>query len=167
MKIILENSFSYYGFLTPEKIEDLIVEIRSYLEKYVAKSRVRRRIYIVIVEALENIQKHTSTDLVENNKIHFSLVIEENEYILEFSNVIFCTDSVRIKDLFLKIQNKSKSEIKELYKTTITKSEISDKGGAGLGLLEIAKVSDNNIDYRFKCINKNICEFVLEVRFDI
>ncbi len=159
--------FSFIGHLNEQKLEVLLVEVKRFLENNIDDLRIKRRVYIVAVEALENIFRHTDSELRKQNKIKFSIKFENNSYILEFVNLVFCKNSEKIKKILFNIKNKSKEEIKELYKATITKAQISQKGGAGLGLIEIAKISDNNIDYKFKDIGADICEFILEVKFDM
>ncbi len=159
--------FVFLGYLNEEKLEVLLSEVKTFSDENISNLRIKRRIYIVTVEALENISRHTDNELRKNNKVKFSIKFENNKYILEFVNLIFCRNSENIKSLLCNIKKKSKKEIKELYKTTITKAKISPKGGAGLGLIEIAKISDNNINYKFNDIGNDICEFILEVKFDL
>jgi len=160
-------SLSFFGCLNPEELEKLLAKVKEFLNENVDNLRIKRRIYIVVVEALENIFRHTEDKIKSENKIKFSIKFENNEYILQFVNVVYCKNSEKLKSLLYTIKNKSKGEIKELYKATITKAQITPKGGAGLGLIEIAKVSNNNIKYKFNDIGDDICEFILEVKFDL
>ena len=153
--------------MNPEVLEKLLVDVKSFVENNIKKTAIKRRMYIVAVEALENIFRHTNDKLKKLNNIKFSIKLVDNTYVLEFVNVIFCKESEELKKILCNIKDKSKGEIKELYKATITKAQITPKGGAGLGLIEIAKVSNNNINYKFNNIGDDICEFVLEVKFDL
>jgi len=166
-KSLNKVNFVFLGYMNEQELEILLNKVNVFLDENVTNLRIRRRIYIVTVEALENISRHTDKELRKNNKVKFSIKFENNTYILKFANLVYCKNSERIKSLLFKIKNKSKQEIKELYKATITKAQITPKGGAGLGLIEIAKVSGNNIDYKFKDIDDDICEFILEVKFDL
>jgi hypothetical protein len=155
-------SFSYFGYLNIEILENILVDTREYLKVNFKDNKVSKRIYVVVVEALENIIKHNNVSVLEQNKIKFEINVLENSCKLLFANKIYCNEENNIKNILTQIQNKSKHEIKELYKITIQKAKISDKGGAGLGFLEIAKVV-NKIDYKFDNINSNTCEFILEI----
>lgn len=43
--------------------------------------------------------------------------------------------------------------MKALYKETITNGRFTQSGGAGLGFIEIAKVTSGNIEYSFEPID--------------
>lgn len=159
-------SFSYDGFLNPKDLENLLNDVIKYLDENIRNTLIRKRIYVVTVEALENIIKHSDKDIQNKYKVKYYLNCKEKEYILKFINLIHCSNADKLKTILSNFKNKSKVEIKELYKTTITKATISSKGGAGLGLIEIAKVS-NNINYKFNNIENDMCEFILEVKFDL
>ena len=166
-KSLNKVDFVFLGYINEQELEVLLSKVKVFLDENVYNLRIRRRIYIVTVEVLENISRHTDKELRKNNKVKFSIKFENNTYILKSANLVYCKNSEKIKSLLFKIKDKSKQEIKELYKATITKAQITPKGGAGLGLIEIAKVSGNNIDYKFKYIDDDICEFILEVKFDL
>ena len=161
------TSLSYVGLLGNKELEEILVEVKEYIDANIIDLKIKRRVYIVIVEALENIQRHVDAEIVKIISPKFTIDINKDNCILNFINVICCKNSEELKTILFKLKDKSKGEIKELYKATITKAEISSKGGAGLGLLEIAKVSNNNIKYEFNAIDKDICEFILEVKFDL
>lgn len=163
IKNLKDISFSYQGYLTSEILEELIIDIKSYSEYNIDKKNIRNRLYNVSIEALENIIKHSDEQLIKNNKISYTISQTNYECKLTFKSVIYCNNAERINRIFNKLKDKSQSQIKELYKSTILKTKISNKGGAGLGIIEIAKVSNNNIDYGFKKIDKKTCEFILEV----
>lgn len=56
--------------------------------------------------------------------------------------------------------------IKEYYKDTITNGQFSQQGGAGLGLIEMAKISGNKIEYMFQRVNDYYVTFSLRITVD-
>jgi len=52
-----------------------------------------------------------------------------------------------------------------LYRQTITNGKFTDKGGAGLGLIEMAKITNNPIKYRFESINDQFSLYYLILTF--
>ena len=61
------------------------------------------------------------------------------------------------------INNLDKNSIRELYKATITDGKFSEKGGAGLGIIEMAKISDEKLLYTFSEIDENFSYFILKL----
>ena len=60
-----------------------------------------------------------------------------------------------------KINKSNKKSLKELYKEQIKKGRLSDKGGAGLGFIDIARKTGQQLMYSFLDINEKKTYFVL------
>ena len=58
------------------------------------------------------------------------------------------------------------SAIREIYRQMLSVSEFSDKGGAGLGLIEMAKTTGNRLDYDFISLDNNHSYFILSKTVD-
>jgi hypothetical protein len=56
-----------------------------------------------------------------------------------------------------------KEGLKELYKEVIKKGEISEKGGAGLGFIDMARKSGQKLEYSFEPINDEFSFFSLQI----
>ena len=65
------------------------------------------------------------------------------------------------------IKNQSQEEIKSAYQKQLIGGEVSNKGGAGLGMLQIAINSEGNLDYTFQDVDENKKFFLLEVRLKV
>ena len=55
------------------------------------------------------------------------------------------------------------SELKAKYLEKLSRTKLSDKGGAGLGLMDIARKSGNKLQYDFENISSQISFFSLIV----
>jgi hypothetical protein len=64
------------------------------------------------------------------------------------------------------LNNLTPQGIKEYYKETITNGQFSLQGGAGLGLIEMAKISGNKIEYMFQRVNDSYVNFGLRITVD-
>ena len=58
-----------------------------------------------------------------------------------------------------KVNSLNPQELKEHYKQALLNSRISDKGGAGLGFIDLVKKTGNKIQYSVKKVNKRIFIF--------
>ena len=52
--------------------------------------------------------------------------------------------------------------LKQLYKEIIKGTEISDKGGAGLGFVDMARKSGNGLEYSFEKLDSEYSFFSLK-----
>ena len=56
-------------------------------------------------------------------------------------------------------------EVNELYKKSLANAEISEKGGAGLGLIVMSKFTGKNIKFDFEKINDKFSYFAMQLNF--
>ncbi|PLX11621.1 MAG: hypothetical protein C0594_03385, partial [Marinilabiliales bacterium] len=76
-------------------------------------------------------------------------------------NLVENTNIPPIEKLLKKINSLEKDELKKYYKEVLLEGEISDKGGAGLGLIDMARKSGNKLSYDFKNVSDDLSYFYL------
>ena len=64
------------------------------------------------------------------------------------------------------INNLETKEIRNVYRQMLSNSEFSNKGGAGLGLIEMAKKTGNKLDYDFVELDNEFSYFILSKTVD-
>lgn len=121
-----------------------------------------------MVECLQNIVKHAE-DLNEkeegglrNNAI-FLLGKNATEYIVTSGNPVRNSTIDFISGKLDQVNALDKEGLKELYKEVIKKGEISEKGGAGLGFIDMARKSGRKLEYSFEAINDDFAFFSLQI----
>jgi len=163
---------SYQGPLSFNTIDGLLVQLKSAAQENHLEYRVYKKLLSVMVEALENVTKYNEENLFENGKkmdLYPSLNIHlyNNSVELITINPIKNHHIKQLKKRIEKVNNKSRDELKELYKVTISNGRFTSKGGAGLGLIEMAKTSGKNLKYSFQKISDNYSLYTFKVSFDI
>ena len=125
----------------------------------------RKRLFMFVLESLQNVSRHS-------NKIHhanMSMVVYSKTnrgYTVTTGNVL---PTSGIKDLKVKldeINNLETKEIRNVYRQMLSAAEFSKKGGAGLGLIEMAKKTGNKLDYDFVPLDNEYSYFVLSKTVD-
>ncbi len=154
-------SYVYRGALTP-KITDYILNLAEigFIQNNDSKS-VKRKIYHVMVEGLQNIIKHQPDFYQEkyaDNSI-FILRRESNEYLFTTCNLIENDSVENLRNHIEHINKLEKDELKEYYKTILAHGTISSKGGAGLGLIDMCLKSGNKLSYSFEKLDANYSYF--------
>ncbi len=132
--------------------------------------KVSKTVYHVMVECLQNIYKHadheeTGLPFKPGNGI-FLVGQDDEGYIITTGNVIASDKVPVIRGLIEDVNDKSMDEIKEMYKKQMREGRLSEKGGAGLGFIDIAKKTGNKLDYRFTEINELTSFFILKTRIN-
>ena len=124
---------------------------------------VRRKVFNVMVESLQNISKHAECieKKTRNYRKGILLISEDKQtYNITTGNVIKANQSKLISEKIDKINSKNKEELRELFKEKLSTGRISKKGGAGLGFIDIAKKSGNKLEYHFEKINDEYSFFI-------
>lgn len=163
----------YLGKITQNTINGITAMTEEDLSDKKENKKVSRRVYHVMIEALQNICKHAdSTAEYTSDSLEAGLAKEgifligdnETEYYVTTGNQIELDNAVRLRDILDRINSLDQEELKSLYRTTMENTTISDKGGAGLGFLDIRKKTGTEYEYYFEPIDPKYCFFILTIR---
>ena len=146
--------FSHFGNLNQPKINSLIHIAEQLTLDNGIKRKIMKRVCSVLIENLQNISIHGAMDVKGN---HHAMVILtfDGDYIRIHSGNLIHNDEISAVDFKLSEINKlSAEELRKLYIETLCNENFSDKGGAGLGLLTIAKKVDLPIEFNFTQIDE-------------
>lgn len=160
---------SYYGILDFDTIEILLNKSMQEMDAINTDKSIKKRVVNVMVECLENSYKHSdynnnnSLD-VKNYSSKFIFELQDDMFVVTVGNIISSKSIEALKNKIELVNKLSKDSLKKLYKEVITKGQISDKGGAGLGIIDIAIKSGNKIQYKFDPINSDLSYYVIKTR---
>ena len=130
--------------------------------------KTRKRVYFILVEGLQNITRHQ--DEAENSdNIPGLLIIQRKDYdyVITTGNLIKTEYVENLEELLDKINSLDKKELKLYYRNILSSRTFSEKGGAGLGLIEIARKSGNKLSYGFEKLNDNFSFFYMQTRINV
>lgn len=170
MKHITEI-LKYKGKVEFDIISDLLNKINDTLSTYDLELSVQKKVYHLMGECLENIDKHAEypendKEFFENNTPEISVLLNDEYFLIETVNPILTEQVDEIKSRIVQVNSLERPELKKLYKDTIITAEISDKGGAGLGILNMAIISGNKLEAKFNSINNNFTSYTLIMKID-
>lgn len=133
-----------------------------------ADRMVIKKVFNILVECLQNLDKHLEESILKNG---FSLktgcvcVIKENDSIsIITANLIEEEHIATLKCKLEGLQNKSKEEIRRIYKDQLAMGRISEKGGAGLGFIDMARKSGQPFFFSFDPFFENHSVFFLKFK---
>jgi len=157
--------YLYRGNFTDEITDNILKLSESSLKNKESSNKIKKRIYSILVEGLQNITRHQ--DPIEHFNANYDIygifaIQKVNDlYFITTGNVVDNDKIPYLKKLLDKINSLSKDELKAFYKEVLMDGEMSDKGGAGLGLIDMARKSGNKLFYEFKKIDDNHSYFYL------
>ena len=164
-----EVFFSYEGDISSERINSILDEVEKRFTELSTKLKVRKKIYNILIEALQNLFHHSDNvpeDLIEEIGKKFGLIMinmKNDRYVLTFGNYILSDKVKFLTEKIEKINSLSNDEQKEMYKFILNFQKLSAKGGGGLGLIDIARKSENKLGYKFYPYNENYYFYTLNI----
>lgn len=126
---------------------------------------IKRKVFNVLVECLQNVIKHGERiEDPDPSKLNTPVLMigrEDQHYIIASGNAMFTKNIESLKSRIDKINNLDKEGLKDLYKQIMRNNDVSEKGGAGLGLVDMARKSGGQLDYHFDTIDQQFTFFTL------
>ncbi len=164
------NTFlSFKGNFDPDRIGKILDTVEDKMIKSNEPSRLRKRVYNVLVESLQNLYHHVDSipeDFADKNTEKFgmlSIIRVDKGYRIFTGNFVRNEDVESLEEKIKRINQSTREEISELYKFILNHQRISSKGGGGLGLVDIARKTGNKLDYGFKKYDNKFSFFNLNI----
>ncbi len=166
-KTMLSNNLMlvYEGEFTQEITKSVLAMAERNMDSMGEESSIKRKVFNVMVECLQNIVKHSDEVkemTVEKPSAIFMIGKGDDNYIITTGNPIKNENVDKVKNRLDKINSLDKDGLKQLYKEIIKGTEISDKGGAGLGFVDMARKSGNGLEYSFEKLDSEYSFFSLK-----
>lgn len=158
---------SHQGELSKEKVNSIAYETEKILKESSTKKGATKRIFSIIIEALQNIRLHGSLDKEGIQDAYIVVGRSSDGFVIATANLIKEDNIERVRKILENINKLDRPELKELYMQTLTDGMISSKGGAGLGFITIAMKSKNKLGFQFIPAGGDLSFFELESRISI
>lgn len=155
----------YEGEFTQESIKSVLAMAERNMDSAAESSGTKRKVFNVMVECLQNIVKH-SEELVNAGVTDPSAIFmigrSDESYTVNSGNPIKNDNIDNLKAKLENINSLNKEGLKELYKSIIKSTKISEKGGAGLGFVDMARKSGNALKFEFHPMNDDYSFFLMQ-----
>jgi hypothetical protein len=89
---------------------------------------------------------------------------QQEYYSIITGNYILTKNVDGFKAKLDKINNMDKEQLKDYYKEVLSEGGFSDKGGGGLGMIDIARKSGQKLDYTFTQVDDKYSFFNLNIK---
>jgi len=159
-----EINLVYEGEVTQEITKTFTSITEKSLEKSQESNTVQRKVFNVMVECLQNISKHADSIDEDDDGARRGIVMVshgETNYSIITGNVIKNDKVPELKANLEHVNSLDKKGLSELFKQQMRDGKISDKGGAGLGFIDIAKKTGSKLSFEFKKLTDDVSFFIL------
>lgn len=164
-------SFAYTGSFSDEITVKMIDLARYSIESQGKDLGLKNKVSFLMGECYQNIVRHginvnESLKLHEKSNIFFLRSIEGN-YFITSANQVENNSIPDIQSKLDRVNSLSSDELKDLQKQILTKGVISEKGGAGIGIILMARKTEQKLAYSFERVNNEISIFYLHVKLQL
>jgi len=155
-----------YSGIFSDAMTDKIIDLSSlYLEQNPELSKLRKRTSFLVAECFQNVVRHGTGSQSEVRDFlssgSFLIAFRENKCFIASRNVVPNTSADDLRNKIVGINSHSGKELKEIYKKILAEGTISEKGGAGLGLIEMARKTENKLHFCFDRLDEDFSVFYL------
>ncbi len=158
----------YAGELSQEIISNLENDIEARSLELKLPKQILKKLFFISVETLQNMLIHGAKLPDGSSNNIFLISKRDNSILIKSSNLIADVEIQKIRS-HLELINGFEDEatLKEFYISNLSNSQMSAKGGAGLGFITIAMKSGNKLKYEFHELNQDFSVFFMEVNIQI
>ena len=155
----------YHGEFTQESTKSILTMAERGLEAAPEDPAIKRKVFNVMVESLQNIVKHNDEPAARSgsNRAIFLVGREANRYTIMSGNPLHKNKVDGLRETLNRLNTLDKEGLKNLYKEIIKDATLSEKGGAGLGFVDMARKSGDKLLFDFPEMSKDYCFFCLTV----
>lgn len=163
---------SFKGDVTSELMSSILQIIEQRMDDMNEAPRLRKKVYNVLVECLQNLYHHIDEIPSESAKTGsdrsaiFMISLNNTGYTITTGNYILTERKDSFRERLDRINSLTKDELKDLYKEVLSSDGRSDKGGGGLGMIDIARKTGKKLNYEFASMNDKYSFFSLNINVE-
>lgn len=159
-------SYFYQGVFNDDITNWLISLSQKNLKNVEEFSKLKKRVAFLMAECFQNVVRHIEEPALKNHEQNVGLFMTRNvgnAYYIASSNLIENKSINLLSEKLNIINTLDKDELKKIYLEILSEGDVSDKGGAGLGLIEMARKSGHKLEFEFKKVTEEFSFFYLQI----
>ncbi len=157
--------YVYRGYFSHNITKKILFLADTNISKVTSQQTLQKRIYYIMVEGLQNITRHQDEIANLNTEKYpgiFAIQKNGERYYISTGNIVANENIPALKEKLDTINSLNPDELKKFHREMLTTGSMSDKGGAGLGLIEMSRKSGNKLLYSFEQLDNEYTYFYLQ-----
>jgi hypothetical protein len=155
--------FAYSGEFSNGLLEAIYALMEKQADEEIVPLQKRKKFFHVLIESLQNVLHHSANGSMAGRS---GLILKkdgDNNLIITTGNPIETDRIGLLKQKLDEVNSFPAEELTSKYREKLSRTELSEKGGAGLGIIELARKSGNKLQYEFFPINEKYSFFCLTI----
>ncbi len=160
----------FKGEITNSLLTSILQLVDDRLEHKSENVKTKKKVFSVLLECLQNIYNYQQLNEFErDNLLSAALMVRrtEDSYHIITGNFVKNDIIHFLKSKIDKVNELDAEALKDFYKEVLLVSEPTPNGGAGLGIIDIARKSGSEIFYHFEPSEENYSFYSLEVKIPL
>jgi hypothetical protein len=173
------NLYDYYKLLNKDdltlaylgnfndSITDKVIDLAEIFLETHNLGKLKRRASFLVAECFQNITRHGvvkgQEDIFTLRKKGFFIRIQNNLCYISSANLVSDNEIPLLKQKIEHVNGLDKPALDSLHKIVLEEGTLSEKGGAGLGLIEMARKTGQKLYYSFDALSDNHSFFYLMI----
>lgn len=161
--------YLFHGNVTSRFNEHTLSLAEDNFEVSGNPARLKRKVFYIMVECLQNITKHQDVQGFSLNEQRGLFVLQEFEdnFLVTSGNVVDNSKVEALQERLKMVNELNHQELTKLYREVLFTGELSESGGAGLGLIDMARKSNAQLGYDFKAIGAKQSFFYFQTNINL
>lgn len=155
---------SHFGEFSQELVNSISIEVEERMMAAGDKKGPIKRVFSILVEGLQNVRIHGERDPDGNQGSFLVVCQDDEEYLITTGNLARNEAVKKIVDKIKVINQYDVDGLKQFYMDVLTNGLMSQKGGAGLGLITMAMKSKNKLAYKVDHVDDNYSCMTIETK---
>ncbi len=158
---------SFKGEITSDIINMVLQIMETRLDAVSEKGSVRKKIFNVLVECMQNLYHHSEPEVegaLDTRRAMLELSYDLDYYYILTGNFIQTKEIAPLQERIDRVNSLSKEDLRKYYREILDNNLISNKGGADLGMIDMARKSGEKLQYNFTEVNESLSFFDLTVK---
>lgn len=159
----------YNGSMNRDMVSALLQFSEECLrtEQTISK-RIRKGIINILIECLQNVAFHGIDAKLPNSKNCLLILAKDGScFHVITGNLIPADVKNKLQERIDALNLLSREELHRKYLDTLEQGRLSEKGGAGLGIMRILREATSKIDYQFTEVSPSVTFFSMKVSVDV
>ena len=156
---------SHRGKVTQETLVSLLAMAERNLSSTAEGLATVRKVYRVLMETLQNTARH-GIDLILRNSVpvtaHLVLLRTAEAFIITSGNPIRKEQAHQLRGRLDKLRGMDEAGLRKWYRHHMRTVKSHRGGGAGLGIIDIARNTGNNIKYTIHALDSDFSFFYIQ-----
>lgn len=168
-ELLQKDSLSlFYQGVTHDDITDKLISLSdTNIRSQAGLDNLRKKVSFAISECFQNVIRHQEEPATKQGNPEWpSMFMVRNQgsgYYIGSVNLIKKRKAFTLKQQLQDLNALNAEELRQMYIQLLPSAEFSEKGGAGLGLIEMARKSKQKFDFDFLHLNKRYSLFSMQL----